>query len=91
MKALLSIFRQTTLNYPLFHAPSNRTWPNLYKNLQKLQLNTNQSFTTQQFKSALRNSLTAKQIEHLLVKYKSEWYSKLDAEGKQPEWEVLDS
>ncbi|MCX8728731.1 hypothetical protein, partial [Gilliamella sp. B2838] len=27
----------------------------------------------------------------MLVHYKSEWYEELDAEGKRPEWEALNS
>jgi hypothetical protein len=43
------------------------------------------------FQGIVNKPILYSALSRLLVNYKSEWYSKVDAEGKLPEWEELNS
>jgi hypothetical protein len=47
--------------------------------------------TTDSFKGLIDKPVLASALSRLLIHYESEWYGKLDSEGKLPKWEALNS
>jgi hypothetical protein len=47
--------------------------------------------TTDSFKGLIAKPVLATALSRMLIHYESEWYGKLDSEGKLPKWEALNS
>ncbi|WP_065580555.1 hypothetical protein [Gilliamella sp. Fer1-1] len=47
--------------------------------------------TTDSFKGLIDKPVLASALSRLLIHYESEWYGKVDSEGKLPKWEALNS
>ncbi|OCG26328.1 hypothetical protein A9G45_10990 [Gilliamella sp. HK2] len=47
--------------------------------------------TTDSFKGLIDKPILASSLGRLLIHYESEWYGKVDSEGKLPKWEALNS
>jgi hypothetical protein len=47
--------------------------------------------TTDSFKGLIDKPVLASALSRILINYESEWYGKVDSEGKLPKWEALNS